>query len=843
MPQLIAYRLTLYAGGLHSTDNTALTPAAGAPHSDAFKISTIAGVSGFQPYLNGIKGKRGTSNVPSQQLEVGRYMFSTIDKRTTVGGTNLERWVTAFFGNSTGVFTLVGRKCYVEESVDGGSSWSPFFVGAVSSVNLQSPLRIEFEVKDSLDVLQKRAFTSTPRVPYVVYNAITPIGLLAPLESDASASYIGAPAGLQGYKDGATANAVGIRLSSAALNRKDNVYPATANFALNLLRNFDLPAATAVRDYNLRAQIIQSGSTYEYAVNRVNVAPNWNKTNFAPVRMLYVSELPTTDPQYTPLSSIAADMLLYTKIYRSYATTIGDDAKRSDTSIFLNAKPLTILADMLDGKFFPQSGSLASTRVTYDSSSLAAIETARPLPLTIFRVDSPEKAVEWMEANVLKPFSIGYTAEAYLSGSVPTSRIRFFDTTVPTTLSGSVTLTEADIDTSVMPTWNAGLPVSTIEARHYAEVFKEIDATKLVDTDLAGELLSTSELVTVDKYVNSRTNTEYSTLAVDFKGIRALLSDAQYQEAGLHGISAITAARFRAQEYATYLHNRYGAGSPTVILDALRNVRTDALRVGDFCLVEADMLPNQATHTRGGTRVMQVLGKHPMGLRYELELLDSGINSTMANPIVGTPTSPADNTVSVYLETVGPEALVSYQVAVTDVGGAQPSSADMRWMTAGVQLINGSVTVTIPDMPETKRVWVRARTTSPTGTEIRLPSAWVVGGYIDLTNLSAPTSVSVVNINSRSAKVVWANTEPLSVEVWLASPAGTPTTLVAALPPSSSVYQLNGLDKSSSTSHRVGIRYNDTFRGSSAFATADFTATGTAVQLDAPAAHLIYSGY
>ena len=117
----------------------------------------------------------------------------------------------------------------------------------------------------------------------------------------------------------------------------------------------------------------------------------------------------------------------------------------------------------------------------------------------------------------------------------------------------------------------------------------------------------------------------------------------------------------------------------------------------------------------------------------------------------------------------------------------------------------------------------------------------MIASPVTLANIAAPTNLVVSNITAKSAEVDWVNTNDIfSIEVKLASPQGEPITTIIELPPSSSAYDLTGLDPNTNPAHTVGIRYIDAYKGFSPLITASFTAAGTTPQLDAPAALITY---
>ena len=118
----VQYRMTVFNGTLYSNTTTVLTPAAGASHTDALQVTTLPKLAGWKPYLRPPRGERGAFDLKSAGSSVGTYQIDLLDKRTDTG--NLNRWVSAFIGDANSYLSLVGRKVYIEESLDNGTAWT-----------------------------------------------------------------------------------------------------------------------------------------------------------------------------------------------------------------------------------------------------------------------------------------------------------------------------------------------------------------------------------------------------------------------------------------------------------------------------------------------------------------------------------------------------------------------------------------------------------------------------------------------------------------------------------------------------------------------------------------------
>src|ERR1051326_1530197 len=132
---LPAYRLTAFAPRrADPTETTVLTPAAGASHTAPFQISTIKGVANFKPYLGSIKGRRGKLDPLQKTSDIGALRVRFLDARLTPGGPDmLTRWFSAFAGDANGRVQMLGCRVKLEESLNGGVTWSNFYTGILDS--------------------------------------------------------------------------------------------------------------------------------------------------------------------------------------------------------------------------------------------------------------------------------------------------------------------------------------------------------------------------------------------------------------------------------------------------------------------------------------------------------------------------------------------------------------------------------------------------------------------------------------------------------------------------------------------------------------------------------------
>ena len=215
------YRMTVYEQ--RSTQSAVTEPdilTATSPHTDPFKVASLSGISGFQPYLGTVTGRRGKIDPLTKKVTTGQLTVRLLDKKT--GTSNLQRWVTAFLGNAAGRNQLLGCKVYLEETLDGGTTWSPFFVGRIDSTQLDDPLWYSLTIRDFSDDLDMDCFVGRPNA--AVSYAAEP--LLLPLGVSADYGTMEAVTPLSGTFEAAAYSAAGYRvltLDAASRGRLDNM--------------------------------------------------------------------------------------------------------------------------------------------------------------------------------------------------------------------------------------------------------------------------------------------------------------------------------------------------------------------------------------------------------------------------------------------------------------------------------------------------------------------------------------------------------------------------------------------------------------------------------------------
>ena len=846
----IAYRMRIFNGPLYYTGSVVLTPASGAIHSEPFQITTLqsGSLAGYAPYMRTPRGNRGELNIQSGRSSVGTYTVDVLDKRTSTGNSN--RWITAFIGDINSKLTIIGKKAVIEESLNGGSTWSPFFIGRVNAVNLTSPLVYSIELGDPLELLKQKIFEIEPGVSYTSFKSLLPIGYTKPVSNLDSGSMINLTDGLQVGQvrsSGATANDRWLKLNQVSVNRNDNAWSYGQIQPAAIGNIF-----STIAGQNPFRCLVLSGSTYfTYQVRTLQTPAKTNsELSVQPIEQINIIELPTNDPLYSPISNVKTTDTPKIWVYR-----LLEEAENKLGTFYINETPYNLLRDILDGKFFNrglelQSGSTTvyidnTQKIPYDSASIAAMETTNPLPKMLYKIEEPATAIDFIEKEICQPFSMGYTFIPTSSSGTFSNAFKLFSTKQPTTVP-SVTFNSTNIVASDSNEWSSNEPLLFVKGTFYVENLRggrfavkrttsDNDPANIIQTIQASIITGLSEV----------TDSSYKGLEIDMKGLRGVNNNLlTLGEGTMENVPAFQYTQGKALRYIQDIYNRYKAGNPAISLQVSRVAASSSIAnvdIGDFVLVNEEVLPNQALHTRGGTRIYQIVAKNPEGAIVNLSLVDSGINATMPTASFGTITEVSLNTLSSSLSTTG-DAIVELEYAAVPSGSAQPAATSNAWLMYQSYPISASTyPFKIDNLPNGRTIYLRARAVAPDDGGLKLPSAYVYSSGTTLTTIPTISNIVVSNITNRSAKISWSNTSSFyPVEVLLASPQAEPTTSIVILPESSSVYTLLGLDQNSSPSHSVGVRYIDSVRGFGPTTTASFVATGTAETLDAPAAIILY---
>lgn len=842
----LAYRLRIINGTAFTTASTSLVPAAGASHNEPFQITTLTSgsLAGYAPFMRIPRGQNGEFDIKSGRSSVGAYSVEILDAKTTAGN-NATRWVSAFIGDSNGRLSLVGKKVIIEESIDNGSTFTLFFCGRVNRFDLSSRLTYTIEIGDNLELLKQKIFATDTTASGAVFKSLLPLGIVDKLEMPDSQSALPATPPFFVSKAEIAANANKelrydrwLTLANLSVNNDRNFWSYGEKYNSSAGLRYDVYAG----QQPLRARIEISGSYYYYGVDILQTPANANRNKtLQQIQKIHIAQLDLSDPRFSSISNVPAQVFSPSTAPTIIIYALAGNEEFKGT-LFINDTPYQALRDVLNGNYFPRS--FPQLTIPFDSASIIQLENTRPLEKMVYRIEEPMEAGDFIEKFICKPFGLGYTFEPQTINGVPQSAFRFFSTYVPTSSAGLATLDDTSVIAGTEQTWNTSEPVLAVAGKYYIEYFKTYTRDSLSSAQSQGQTDPTIQQVFPIVYaLTSNIDPSNKIEELDFNGLRGLNNDTFTNSIGgmTGNVPADVYTQGRAIGHMKKYYDRNQFGNPTVQLSCIRNNTTNALKVGDFVLVDVDVLPNQALHIRGGTRIYQILQKNVDGIQIEFALLDSGVNQTMSAPSFGIASSSVSNQIDFQLSSPQSGTL-EIEYAVVPSGSSVPPNSSVNWIFFNSQTNSVETqSFSIDTIPEGKTTHIRARTTALTNGDLKLPSPYVVASPVTLANINAPTGLVVGNITAKSAEIDWVNTNDIfPIEIKLASPQGEPITSIIELPPSSSAFDLTGLDLNTNSGHTVGIRYVDAYKGFSPLVTASFTAAGTTPKLDAPAALITY---
>lgn len=815
------YRVTVFAPAtVDVTESTVLTPAANAYHSDAFKIATITGLSGYQGYLDFPQGRKGQYDPQTGKLTVGSLNFRIQDKRNTTTS-NLQRWVTAFFGDVNGKSVFSGLRAIVEESIDAGSTWTPYFAGRISDVQLDDPLWYSITVRDATDELNSQIFISQPAngTAGVALTSVIPVGLTAPYGPFAATSWF------RGVIQAPTATTKTIQLDSNAQKSPLNHYTAVLSKAAGRFTS-NTPAgihlfSTAQFSSDLAGtyRVFISELNRQYMLSSVLLVNNNNTVSQFQVSAL----LDSGDPYYAPLSSLTNGATYNVRLAAAYQS-IG-----TDNPLFISGQhPVSLFRDICQGQYghINVSSSLPIKAMSIDATAFNTLIADTSFDIPRFKIDKQYTIVDFFE-KYLSPFGFGYRVEAQASGSTIVAAIVPFDARIPTNFGSLPTITDTDL-AAFDGTWQLGPVISGIQIKSYIE--QPITPTP-GDTNVPPYLID-EQTNTTFEIIPENSTSNGTTISIDALGVRTPSAS----------VAAFTSTFGDAtqdsplQRMLAYYINRFGNGAPTANLTCRRTTTVQSLKVGMWCLVQVSILPDQTTHLRGGTRLMQVIERSENGMNVTLKFMDAGRNVLSVAPTVGAlsasvnfPTSGIVVPITTY--GTGSQRL-QIDIGNVAIGDSQPSSGSATWQTwryTTGPYQSGLRNWEIDNLAGGRRYYVRVRTSEIVG---NLPSAWISAStpYIDLPTVAAPSSLVYFNLTPATVDLSWSNGSDTTSQiiVSVAAPSGSTLIPVAQLIPGSTQLTLSGLTGSAAKQpYLVAVTHYDASGGNSLTAYTSFTVSGS----------------
>jgi hypothetical protein len=755
----VEYRLEIYAPraeqGDPVTEPDLLTPIAGAPHSEPARYSTIP-LAGHQPYIVRIPGRKSRYDPQTRRTDVGQFTVQLLDKK--LASTDAVRHLTATIGNGFGQIRWIGCKLRIWESIDGGQTWNPYFTGRIQEASLDGPCVIEVVVQSMLGELSIPVMVGRPStaLTFISPSQYCPLGVAAAYGPLPATPGIPLTFSTTGSVFSATGSVFSGNPAHVLTDALRAVVPTVAWVSQPLT---ELANATPL-EIRLRCRFTSgtfAGTTREYRVrgvyyrppNQFSVQSGGNNDFLHGVAIAPLAS--TLDPFYAALpgDGDTADV----------AIVAADTPPTPATPIRIgDVHPVALFRYHCRGDFsYLNPDGTARPRVQVATASFTALEADPTFGVFRGPVEAEGELNTWAERYLTQVFGFGFRDNAL-------GEIEVFDARTPTSLAGIPTLTDADRYDAEPMRWRHVSGLTAIKTTTYLERKFSVSASVDVASLKTPNDLIASTPNPIVLRTQFRADMKESVLEIDAIGLRFFESERLQERARRDVIEG------QRRRLADEIRGLYGSGSVTTSSDFRRTATVLALAPGATVIGQFAQLPDPATNQRGGPRLFRVVDASPLGLPIGLELLDLGPASVMVAPTVGALGAGADPssqvTVPPTLNASGDPVAIEVAVTATTVSALinVPAAA---WQVD--QLVTASGTATISNLPSGRRVWVRLRSQPTGGTLVRLPSAYVSPAtpFRDTTALTAPSSLTVSSVTSKSAVLSWTNGSAVEVQVAL----------------------------------------------------------------------------
>lgn len=716
-----ALRARLYVPkSVDATETTVLTPRAGAPHGDALQVATVRGLSGYQPYLHRVVGRAGGIDPLTKKVDVGGLRLVLGDVRIDPGNADpvtaeVQRWVTAFVGDSANRWQLPACRVEVDECLDwDGSSgtWTRYFTGRTDGPATAEGLILRgLGVKDLSADLRQPAFEGAPAagVSYAKRGRLWPVGMpvaygdlsaQAPIactiSTFAGLSIIATPASSAALP----AKLVTKRLASLGVFDYGTGFPA-----------WDAPAGARLYITWTGGTGAPTGTTSSYRLTNCTTE-RYNPTNSNSAR--YITAI------YGRLFDIGATVPTasdWTGNAWIEAAT-GSLPTRDDPLVIGNVHPVQLWQDLLDGSFglLDDSGD-PYFPVAYDAAAFAALIADPSFPTVRFLIDERAKSMqEFIEQEICQPFHLTYYLNA--EGEVVPVSLR-----APTSAPTVTALTDDDLlARNDRAQWKPdGEAVAYLRGEYYLDSYLSDSAISSItrDPDVPStRVTSTPAGVVVVSGTARLLDLPRQPLEVTSRGLRGFLS-----EIDTSGIEREAVIQQQFEILASNLESPYGLGATFAVLLCARGTgrAAEGLVPGDWVSIDSRALENPETCERGGARLMRVVevsDEGESGIVRRLTCLDMGPDAYLGAPssptaasVVGTPAE-----TSAVVRFTMPAAFVPTYLRIERDGATWGADVTVTAAASATQ----DVTVTGLDPGTTYSI--RARGIGPTGAAAANPS-------------------------------------------------------------------------------------------------------------------------
>lgn len=857
-------------------DVDALTPAASAPHSDAFRVTTLAS-DAFGPSIMGIPtGVHQEMNPSSRATSKGRMTVRLLDEELDADDPGV-RWLTAFLNTIDQKDQLAGLKVIIWETHDGGATWEYYFTGRISADDWENGTTVyRLDINDMSGDLEFDIFVGIPHgdanngVRYAYPQPCLPVGI--PFD------YLGLTP---------TAPMRGIGQTVAGKRRIASTSAHARLRAASVTEAFK----TLADDVDISATVLAFLPQYVLLYNgdqcEVYVGPAGGATTFGPYPLREVElwePSDATDQHYRAKSIYAegfTDGLVNGVAGANHpALSAGPQydyrilQKGASTKAFpmlvgqrQGIHAVQMFKDICQGYFArldPDTGAVVYTMAIDEDAFDALIADATFAHLH----DMPDQvypAIEYIEDVIGQTAQVGWRLDGQ-------GRVVPIDLRLTATTEAAFTIEEGHLTDNPDAFKQGGEKrdaITRVNAKYYVDQQLSLDAEKGtgVWTTVPQTYIESHEVpVEYADFTPKARDIGDQPIDWDAQGLRlGLTRNGQLTGAGGEIVRVNTGRRAAlvAQMLQAIAERRrpFRSKPNTYTIEVDRVAALAGVAIGQYGVAACDQMVNPETNERFGRRLVLVTRvEYVDAVTAKYALLDVGPASLVEDPESEDPVTPGvteppvlDNYIAVAGSEVAVQVdaelnaagdFVAFRIAETETTVAAVEDVpESAWYPAGS--VDRDRTVTFAPVAG-PRVWLQGRSEPGLGTQTgttTVPSIWVSplnAEYVDLDTIDPPTSPAVADVTQSTCTFSWVPAaQGYPLEVWYGVGTLTQTTLLtigarkAFLPPNSTALGLAGL-AGPSTTVTLGVRHVDQASGRvSAFAIVTF-ATGGAGTLVAP---------
>ncbi len=768
--------------------------------TDALVLTSVRGST--NPVISKAPSGDGQELDPvAGSMVTGQYTIEMVDP-VIVGSSPPSRVITSQLFDSVGRQLLLSRRCYIEISSDGGSTWPTVLVaGYVMGYRLPDAITWEFTVGDT------RRIENTKQVFDGASTTFAQRGCL-----------FGGP--INGGAWGPIPDRGGWKFKVlAVVNPSAGVFSGWVDYVfVNGYRGINDPltprysdmingdAQSVVAMVNQAAQSYYAPSTPQIpATNGYygTIPPGWGASGFPGVVLrikeylgsanagLFIPGCFTDGTSIPPqvLSTDATWMAHYGAVRALWPAgvtmpSVGDihtissytNVPTDDSPVYLDLHPVDIA-----------TGIYTDAGIPYDATAAANLKTLMGSTMRVaMRVTQASTLLDFLEKSLFGPF--GFSSRTSGAGVAQLFATRIKNSAVPTTTIGTSDLQDAsgtifDNDEQTV--------VSIVRFR--SKLFWAYNPNTQTDTS-SRPLDSVMESDSSVRVVNVDPNVAYSTQEVVYE-IPGMIHDVSGVSQDMNAFTSAVAVE---------LFDRFGRGGPVCDALAVLSTSDTGFQVGDEIYVDPAHFPNLnyrfGDNPSVGARIMQILRRTETPAGPLIKVIDAGSNQQPVTPAA---------VITIAANTRTPRSVAQFTITnAAAINTAASLIVAVQWATGGSSPTNGvdfaryfpascpTVAMQLPPVAPGSTVWVRARTES---FGLR-PSAWTSWVSVTLSAVAAPTGLTFSPIYQNAAQFNWTNantTDAIDVYVFQGSsaPSDWSPYFVCTLQPGSTsclVRNLNG---------------------------------------------------